>query len=140
MGKEENIMKKLQQSEAVRYLMTGGMTTVINYIIYIALQTAGLNYLTANSLAWLGAVSFAYFANREVVFHSKGSRSQEFIQFFTLRFATLLIENLLLFLLIDMMGASNLFSKVAVSIITVILNYFACKYSIFKERGVSHES
>ena len=36
-------------------------------------------------------------------------------------------------------GAAELPSKILVSVITVVLNYFACKYSIFKEGGVSHE-
>ena len=36
-------------------------------------------------------------------------------------------------------GAGSLVSKILVSVITVVLNYFACKYSIFKQGGVSHE-
>ena len=132
-------MKKLQESQIVRYIMTGGMTTGVNYIIYIGLMALSVNYLTANTLAWLGAVTFAYFANRKVVFHSKGDKKQEFLQFFSLRATTLVIENLLLLLLVDCIGAGSFVSKVLVSVITVVLNYFACKYSIFKQRGVSHE-
>lgn len=132
-------MKKLQESQIVRYIMTGGMTTGINYIIYIGLMALSVNYLMANTIAWLGAVTFAYFANREVVFHSKGDRKQEFLQFFSLRAVTLVIENLLLLLLVDFIGAGSLVSKILVSVITVVLNYFACKYSIFKQGGVSHE-
>lgn len=132
-------MKKLQESQIVRYIMTGGMTTGVNYIIYIGLMALSVNYLMANTIAWLGAVTFAYFANREVVFHSKGDKKQEFLQFFSLRAATLVIENLLLLLLVDFIGAGSLVSKVLVSVITVVLNYFACKYSIFKQGGVSHE-
>lgn len=132
-------MKKLQESQIVRYVMTGGMTTGVNYIIYIGLMALSVNYLMANTIAWLGAVTFAYFANREVVFHSKGDRKQEFLQFFSLRAATLVIENLLLLLLVDFIGAGSLVSKILVSVITVVLNYFACKYSIFKQGGVSHE-
>lgn len=132
-------MKKLQESQIVRYIMTGGITTGVNYIIYIGLMALSVNYLMANTIAWLGAVTFAYFANREVVFHSKGDRKQEFLQFFSLRAATLVIENLLLLLLVDFIGAGSLVSKILVSVITVVLNYFACKYSIFKQGGVSHE-
>ncbi|SCJ40563.1 GtrA-like protein [uncultured Eubacterium sp.] len=132
-------MKKLQNSEIFRYVMTGGMTTVINYIIYILLTALSIDYLVANSIAWLGAVIFAYYANRHMVFHSEGDKRQEFMQFFGLRLATLVVENLLLYLFVGYVGAAELPSKVMVSIITVILNYFACKYSIFKEGGVSRE-
>lgn len=132
-------MKKLQNSQIFRYIMTGGMTTVINYIIYILLTAVSMDYLVANSIAWLGAVIFAYYANRHMVFRSEGNKKQEFVQFFSLRLATLAVENLLLFMFVGYIGAAELPSKIVVSVITVVLNYFACKYSIFKERGVSHE-
>ena len=74
-----------------------------------------------------------------MVFRSGGNKKQEFIQFFSLRLATLVVENLLLFMFVGYIGAAELPSKILVSVITVVLNYFACKYSIFKEGGVSHE-
>ena len=74
-----------------------------------------------------------------MVFHSDGNVGKELIQFVSVRLLTLLAENILLFVMIEWMGFLQIFSKVGVSIITVILNYIACKYSIFKERGVSHE-
>ena len=129
----------MKNSQIFRYIMTGGMTTVINYIIYILLTAVSMDYLVANSIAWLGAVIFAYYANRHMVFRSEGSKKQEFVQFFSLRLATLAVENLLLFMFVGYIGAAELPSKIVVSVITVVLNYFACKYSIFKERGVSHE-
>ena len=64
-------MKKLQESQIVRYIMTGGITTAINYVIYFALVAASVNYIAANCTAWLGAVTFAFFANRQIVFCSK---------------------------------------------------------------------
>ena len=132
-------MKKLQNSQIIRYIMTGGMTTVINYIIYILLTAVQLDYLVANSIAWLGAVLFASSAHSHMDFRSGGNKKQEFIQFFSLRLATLVVENLLLFMFVGYIGAAELPSKILVSVITVVLNYFACKYSIFKEGGVSHE-
>ena len=132
-------MKRLRESQLVRYVMTGGMTTGVNYVIYIGLQAAAVGYLTANTVAWSGAVIFAYFANRRVVFRSKGDRGLEFLQFVSLRLVTLLVENLLLFILVDCVGIGSVISKIIVSVLTVLLNYFACKYSIFKERGVSRD-
>lgn len=132
-------MRKVKDSQLMRYIMTGGMTTGVNYVIYMGLQALSLGYLAANTAAWVGAVIFAYFANRRVVFQSAGDKKQEFVQFFSLRLVTLMIENMLLLLLVDCLTVGTLVSKVAVSVITVALNYFACKYSIFKERGVSRD-
>lgn len=132
-------MNKLHDSQLLRYVFTGGMTTLINYIIFFLLTSVSLNYLAANSIAWLGAVIFAFYANRRMVFRSKGDMGQEFLQFFSLRLATLAAENLLLFLFVEWVDMPEMVSKILVSVVTVALNYFACKYSIFKERGVSHE-
>lgn len=133
----------IQHSEVFRYAITGGMTTAVNYLIFFLLTMGKMNYLAANSIAWAGAVLFAYFANRHVVFHSTGSHLREFCSFCGMRAATLAIENVLLYLFIDGIGTAETPAKIAVSVITVILNYAACKYSIFntkiKEGGNSHE-
>ena len=126
-------MKKLIGSQIFRYVITGGFTTVVDYIIYIGLTALEVNYLAANTAAWAGAVIFAFFANRNVVLHSDGNRAGEFFKFISLRLCTLAAENLLLMLLIDHLGAGNLTAKLTVSVVTVILNYCACKYGIFKK-------
>lgn len=132
-------MRSIRKSQIARYIMTGGATTAVNYIVYIAAQAAGTDYLTANAAAWLFAVIFSFFANRELVFHSTGSKIREFMQFFWLRLATLASETLLLFALIEGVGCGNLLSKVLVSVITVILNYLTCRYGIFNKGGISDE-
>lgn len=132
-------MRKLQQSQLIRYIMTGGLTTVINYMIYFALQAAGIDYIAANCAAWLGAVTFAFFANRQMVFRSKGRKSEEFMRFFSLRLTTLAAETALLYMMVELAGVHSTASKIIVSFVTVTLNYIACKYSIFKESRVSHE-
>ena len=91
--------------------------------------------LSANSLAWLGAVIFAYFANRRFVFQSENSVLHEFMQFALLRLASLAVENILLYLLLTLMAMPNAAAKISVSVITVILNYAACKYKIFSVKG-----
>ena len=52
---------------------------------------------------------------------------------------TLVVETILLYLMVDFAGFGNMISKVLVSVITVVLNYVACKYRIFKEGGASRE-
>ena len=95
--------------EFISYGIVGVMTTLVNYI-------------------------FAYFSNRKVVFHSSNDMKKECIEFFGLRFMTLLIENLLLAICIDGVHISNLLSKILVSVITVLVNYFLCKSHIFSKK------
>lgn len=137
--KGENRMKFLQESQLMRYILGGGMTTAVNYLIFIVLSQLQVHYLLGNSLAWAGAVVFAFFVNRHMVFQSAGSAGREFVQFAGLRLATLGVENLLLYLLVDAAGCPALISKVVVSVVTVVLNYMACKVKIFAKGGKDHE-
>lgn len=133
-------LSKLLQMELLRYILTGGMTTAVNYVIYFGLTSVSVRYLVANTLAWCGAVAFAFFMNRRVVFRSVGNPVVEFLRFAGLRFATLIAENMLLYLLISIIGKDEIISKLVVSIVTVIANYTACKYGIFRKGGLRHEA
>ena len=129
-------------AQLIKYGITGVLTTGVNYTLYFALTAAAGKealgerfYLLANAAAWLGAVIFSYAMNRNLVFGSQKNIRQEFLQFAGLRLATLAVEELLLYLLVELLGAAGLFSKLAVSVITVIANYAACKCSIFAQKG-----
>lgn len=135
--KEKEMRENIKQ--VLQYILTGGLTTAVNYVIYFILLESNTNYLAANTCAWIGAVLFAYFANRRYVFHSAGRVMQEMISFASLRFVTLVLENVLLLLLIDFAGITAGVSKISVGIVTVCLNYFACKNHVFQKGGAVSE-
>ena len=77
-----------QSAQLIKYIVTGGLTTGVNYLIYFILLGAAGDaaqqscvYLAANSAAWLGAVLFAYVMNRKLVFHSERAIVHEFLEF-----------------------------------------------------------
>ncbi len=117
--------------EMLRYLINGAATTLVNYMAYLMLLHSDIDYLAANTLAWMIAVAFAYATNRIFVFQSRNQIGKELLSFVSLRFLTLLMENLLLFVLIDGLDFHAGISKVLVSVFTVIGNYLFCKCSIF---------
>lgn len=130
-------LQRLLQNNSFRelfsYLLTGGATTLINYVVYLTLLHAGAEYLTANTIAWVFAVSFAYITNRIFVFHSGNQIGKEMFSFVSMRFLTLITENLLLALFIQKCEFHPVFSKIAVSFVTVAANYIICKCQIFQK-------
>ncbi len=124
--------------ELIIYLICGGVTTFVNYLLYTGLLLLNLPYLVSNSAAWAGAVLTAYFLNRRLVFHSRKRIPAELASFASLRFLTLLLENLLLWLLISRISLAPLPAKVVVSVVTVIGNYVLCKYKVFKKEVPCH--
>ncbi|MCQ2378394.1 MAG: GtrA family protein [Victivallaceae bacterium] len=57
--------------EMILYIVVGALTTALSFGIYGLLwKGLGIAWL-ANSVAWVGAVSFAFFANKLAVFGSR---------------------------------------------------------------------
>ena len=126
------------KKEFITYLVSGGITTAVNYILFAGLLFLQLPYLAANSVAWVGAVLTSYMLNRLWVFHSKRQIAGELASFAALRFMTLMIENIMLWLLIDLLNVSTFPAKFIVSVTTVIGNYVLCKFGIFKKEVTCH--
>ena len=130
-------MEKIK--EFINYGFIGLCTTIINYVVYFICLKMNLDWFFSNSLAWLVAVLFAYVFNRKFVFHSNKNMKKECMEFFSLRFLTLIVENILLAICIGTFHLSNLISKVVVSIITVLSNYFLCKMHVFHQEEACYE-
>lgn len=131
-------MKK-DLKELISYVFVGGCTTLINFVIYwFVITMMDQGWLFANVISWVGAVIFAFWANKHFVFKSANETGKEAYQFFILRLGTLLVESELLFIFIQLLSANEMLSKVVVSVITVVSNYGLCKFKIFAAKG-GHE-
>lgn len=126
------------KQELISYLISGGITTGVNYLLYAGLLAIQLPCLAANSIAWAGAVLTAYILNRCCVFHSRQPIAGELMSFSAMRFITLVIENILLCLLVSKLHIPAFPSKILVSTVTVIGNFVLCKFRIFKEEVIRH--
>lgn len=141
----KNIIKKLCNKETITYLIFGVLTTAVNYIVYYLLyKFTGLDALAYNVIAWVAAVIFAFFTNKLFVFESKSFKPgivfRELLTFVGARVLSLILEEAFLALTVKVMGIHELIAKLIISVIVVIVNYFASKFFIFKkEKGDSNE-
>lgn len=123
--------------EQIAYLAVGCMTTLINYTAY-ALLTAGaaFHYIAGNIIAWVAAVTFAYFANGKWVYRSASRRSfREAASFVLSRLVSLGLETIFLFLLVSLLGAGEMTSKLLVAVLVVIINYLTGLWVFKHEKG-----
>ncbi len=122
--------------EYIMYLVFGVLTTVVNWVIYFPLTNIfHIHYQIANVIAWICAVVFAYFTNREWVFESKNkNKALEFIKFMSGRVFSLLAEMALLFVLIDLISVNENLSKILGAVVVVVLNYIVSKVFVFKDK------
>ena len=78
-------MKK-DLKELISYVFVGGCTTLINFVIYwFVITMMDQGWLFANVISWVGAVIFAFWANKHFVFKSANETGKEAYQFFILR-------------------------------------------------------
>ena len=130
-------LKKLwsKYREAILYLIFGGLTTAVNWVVYFPLtKFTPLHYQIANVISWIAAVVFAYFTNRKYVFESKNTNKvAEFAKFTGARVFSLLAEMAVLFILISVLRFNGDLSKIFGQVIVVILNYIISKVFVFKK-------
>lgn len=136
MGKIVGLVKKY--SEIVNYLIVGVLTTLVSLGVYaIFTKIFFVNYMISTIISWIISVSFAYITNKKFVFKSKcSSNSDVFIeiyQFFKYRIFSLLIEMLLMYAFVEVIGIDDMISKGIVQVIIIIINYVFSKLFVFKK-------
>ncbi|MDI0265945.1 GtrA family protein [Clostridioides difficile] len=129
------IFKK--HKETILYLFFGIFTTLVNIVSYLFFtRIASLNFIVANSLAWILAVLFAYVTNKFFVFKSVTIEIKfllgEFLSFVSFRLLSGFIEMIIMYIMIDLLFVNDFIVKIITNIIVIILNYLFSKMIIFK--------
>ena len=135
-------MKKMialfrKYEEVISYLFFGGLTTVVNYIVYLpCYNLLHLSGALSNAIAWVVAVAFAYLTNKPFVFKShdwsKKTVVPELTKFVGSRILSGALETGIIFLTVDILLWNGNVMKLITSVLVVILNYIASKLLVFK--------
>jgi putative flippase GtrA len=128
--------------EVAAYLVFGVLTTLVNIGVYTALtRAAGMEYLWSNAIAWVVSVAFAFVTNKLWVFESRSARpgvlAFEMSTFVVSRLASGLLDTGLMFVLVSLAHAPDLWSKVLVNVVVVVVNYASSKYVVFRTQTSS---
>ena len=121
--------------ELLLYGIFGVLATIINIVAYWGLsRLLVMPTVPATVLAWLIAVIFAFWTNRTYVFRSKNSAVlKEAAEFFSARIATGVLDVIIMYLFVDVLGFYDVWVKTVSNILVIILNYILSKFFIFKE-------
>lgn len=135
----QNLIKKFMTKEVILYVIFGVLTTIVNIAtFYVLTHFAHITENVSNVIAIILAVVFAYVTNRKLVFNSTAKTFKEIVveifKFFSARFFTMLVEFFGFMLLFDVMHIPNMISKVVVTVLVIILNFFLSKFFAFKNK------
>lgn len=136
-------MDKLKQTwsryrDVLLYLLFGGLTTLVNYLIYFPLyQYCAMSATLSNILAWVGAVIFAFLTNKPFVFQSHDWSKKvvlpELGKFVGSRVFSGLVETGFIGLTVDALKWHSLGMKISASVLVIILNYLASRWLVFSK-------
>lgn len=125
--------------EMILYLFFGGCTTIVNICVYaLATRIFSMEVVIATVLAWVVSVAFAYFTNRIYVFGSKvkdfKGLLKEIIGFVGCRFFSGILDLLMMWFFVDVLGLRDIIIKVTANIVVIIINFLTSKLWIFKNK------
>ena len=149
MQKLKDFIKKYY--EGLAYLFFGGLATLLNLVVFAAFQAAFGTVVSAgigNVLDNIICILFAYWTNRTFVFKSTNTGKAvlaEFGQFVSCRIATMVMDQVIIWLGISVLGPVVSFSsanpqlwamgvKLFSQIIVIVSNYVFSKLLIFKKK------
>ena len=125
--------------DVLAYLFFGGLTTVVNYLIYLPCYYLwGIHGSISNVIAWVFAVAFAFLTNKPFVFKSHDWSGKtlwpELTKFIGCRLGSGVLETAIIWLTVDMLQWNGLWMKLFTSVLVIVLNYFGSKFLIFTKK------
>lgn len=135
----EKIIKKVFTKEIILYGIFGVLTTIVNLVVFWILESKlNWNENISNIIAIITSILFAYFTNSAWVFNSQAAnykeKFSEFLKFTSGRCATMVIEFVGCFLLFKT-PIPTMVSKLVITVIVIILNFFISKFFAFKSKS-----
>ena len=133
----KNLIRKYW--DVLSYLFFGGLTTVVNYLVYLpCYNLLGWPATVSNMVAWVFAVAFAFLTNKPFVFKSHDWSMKtvlpELSKFLGCRIGSGVLETLFLLVTVDLLHWNGNWMKLITSVLVVILNYFGSKLLVFKKQ------
>ena len=120
----------------VCYLFFGGLTTLVNWIVYYGLVLLGVDAQLANVAAFICGVAFAFATERKTAFESKSKgkdMANEAWKFLATRIVVWLVEQGLLTLALNVLGVNKYVVKIPLAVISAILNYIIGRLVVFRK-------
>lgn len=123
--------------ELIKYGIYGCITTGINLALFVFFKEIGMYYLVANTVSYVIAVIINYILNRRYVFVTTGNTKQqikeEFIKFVGVRCASLILDNILFYFVVDIMKVNIYVGRVCLSVGIILCTFIVNKFFVFKK-------
>ncbi|MEK8211208.1 GtrA family protein [Paenibacillus sp. FSL L8-0463] len=121
----------------LKFNAVGLLNTLIDFAVFTLLHSLGMMNTPAQIISYSAGTANSFFWNKKVTFKDKSQTSKDsfdrmqLIRFIILNLVVLGISVLLMHLLTDKFEVQVLISKVLVTFVTVIINFFGSRKWVF---------
>ena len=130
-------VRALLAREEIRFLIVGGINTVVGYALFALLQiTIGdvIGYLGSLYLSYALSVTLAFVLHRRFTFRVNGTGNVllDFLRFASVYVVSLAINTVALPILIELAGMNSLAAQAIIVVVTTLVSYFGHKLFSFR--------
>lgn len=136
MDKIKTIGNKIIQIQLFRYFIVGGLATVVDWVSFYILAIIFIaNYQIALIVAFILGSITNYILNRVFTFHSKSKKiAGQASVHLAISAISLLLNIALMYLLVSHLALEKMPSRVVVTLIMLIINFFMHKHITFNKK------
>lgn len=127
-------IRGILKQQIFKFIIVGGFCASIEFITFnIFISFFKIDYLIANVLSILIAVSINYLLSRAFVFEkSRYSKRDEFLSFVLFSVLAILLNQMILWVLFEVIKLDIRLCKALAIVIVAFFNYLTKKYIVFK--------
>lgn len=135
-GREYKVKMKKLIMQIIKFGMVGGLCFLIDYGVMIFLtEIFNINYLISSGISFTVSVIVNYILSMQFVFETEkdDSAMKKFIIFVVLSVIGLIINQILMWILVDKIGIFYMISKIGATVIVMVYNFITRKLILEKK-------
>jgi putative flippase GtrA len=130
---DNNLFKK------IKFVINGGITTLIHIVILFSLSNLGMNSFIASSIGYVFAVIYSYITSYFIVFKSNEVHLKAFSKFITISLTGFLVNLFIIYIVESIYHLSNMISMLLIVIIIPTMSYILNNNWTFILKDISRE-
>ncbi len=129
--KIEHIIKKLKNTDIIRFLIIGGISTLIDYTLYMLISIK-ISIIIAKFISMLCACIFSFFANKNWTFSNKEKiNSKMIISYIITQVINISVNTGTNYIMYNLTNSKTIAFIIA-TLIAMIVNYLLQHFVVFK--------
>jgi len=136
---EKIIMLIKKRKSFIRFACVGVLNTCVDFGVFTLLnRLLMVNYMLSQAAGFIAGIINSFIFNKRWTFKEANTQSKtitQFMQFVVVNGMSLLISLLGMKIMVDTIGWHVMISKVAVTFIIQLVNYFGYKLWVFKAKN-----